>query len=88
MADVVGAGLSDEKEAENDEKRGEKCVRNRGVRMGEINTKDMAETLSFYQRRTVRKEQHDTPGEFVFGSSWLNHHFLTADLPTWLINWV
>ncbi|XP_012687756.1 transmembrane anterior posterior transformation protein 1 homolog isoform X2 [Clupea harengus] len=61
MADVVGAGLSDEKEAENDEKRGEKCVRNRGVRMGEINTKDMAETLSFYQRRTVRKEQHDTP---------------------------
>lgn len=64
MADVVGAGLSDEKEAESD-KRGEKCVWNRGARMGELSTKDMAETLGFYERHADRNEQHDTPGEFV-----------------------
>ncbi|XP_041931336.1 transmembrane anterior posterior transformation protein 1 homolog isoform X1 [Alosa sapidissima] len=60
MADIVGAGLSDEKEAEND-KRGEKCVWYRGTRMGEINTQDTAETLGFYERRTVKNDHHDTP---------------------------
>ncbi|XP_063046803.1 transmembrane anterior posterior transformation protein 1 homolog isoform X2 [Engraulis encrasicolus] len=60
MADVVGAGLSDEKEAENDDKRGEKCSWDAGD-MGEINAKDMTETLGFYERHAARKEKHDAP---------------------------
>lgn len=89
MADVVGAGLSDEKEAENDDKRGEKCSWDAGD-MGEINAKDMTETLGFYERHAARKEKHDAPGEFVCGLSWLNHHhlLLTVDPPTWLYSGV
>ncbi|KAL2077630.1 hypothetical protein ACEWY4_027134 [Coilia grayii] len=61
MADVVGGGLSDEKEAENDDRRGEKCAWKRVDRMGEINAKDMTETLGFYERHTVRNKKHDGP---------------------------
>ncbi|CAB1325609.1 unnamed protein product, partial [Coregonus sp. 'balchen'] len=60
MADLLGTGLSDEKETENKDKKKEKRPWDDIPRSGKIGqTPDLAETLGFYDINAVRREQRE-----------------------------
>lgn len=83
MADSLGVGMSDEKDSENEDHKGVKCSWGAAAISGKANVSGsavkMTETIGFYEKPTVKDEQHEHSGE-------LEH--LTTDLrlllPTWL----
>lgn len=64
MADLLGTGLSDEKEAEIEDKKREKRPWDGVSRSGKFGiTPDLPETLGFFDINAVRREQRDRSGK-------------------------
>ncbi|XP_051716191.1 transmembrane anterior posterior transformation protein 1 homolog isoform X2 [Ctenopharyngodon idella] len=63
MADSLGVGMSDEKDSENEDHKGVKCSWGAAAISGKANVSGsavkMTETIGFYEKPTVKDEQHE-----------------------------